>query len=109
MAIRTLADAETFTFDQVTNPDIVLWDMDESDERDRGVIFATLRTKLVDRLLTCPGRAAFIVDEAVSVTEDELGARTLGDLVHRGRHSTGQRKVAVSRVQCGGFERVSSI
>jgi len=36
--------------------------------------------------LACPGRAAFIVDEAVTVTEDELGARTLGDLVRRGRH-----------------------
>jgi hypothetical protein len=98
MAIRTLADAEAFTFDQVTNPDIVLWDMDESDERDRGVIFATLRTKLVDRLLTCPGRAAFIVDEAVTVTEDELGARTLGDLVRRGRHFGLEVHVLTQRV-----------
>lgn len=30
-----------------------------------------------------PRRAAFIVDEAVTVTEDELGACTLGDLVRR--------------------------
>ena len=30
--------------------------------------------------------AAFIVDEAVTITEDESGARTLGDLIRRGRH-----------------------
>lgn len=33
-----------------------------------------------------PRRAACIVDEAVAVIEDELGARTLGDQVRRGRH-----------------------
>jgi hypothetical protein len=42
--------------------------------------------KLVTHLLEHPGHAAFIVDEAVTVTEDEFGARTLGDLVRRGRH-----------------------
>ena len=31
-------------------------------------------------------RAAFIVDQAVTVTEDEFGASTLGDLVRRGRY-----------------------
>jgi hypothetical protein len=64
----------------------VIFDLHESDERDRGAIFAALKAKLVALLLTRPGRAAFIVDEAVTVTEDELGARTLGDLVRRGRH-----------------------
>jgi hypothetical protein len=61
----------------------VLWDLHESDERDRGAIFAALKSKLVAHLLISPERAAFIVDEAVTVTEDELGARTLGDLVRR--------------------------
>jgi hypothetical protein len=59
----------------------VIWDLHESDERDRGAIFAALKTHLVTYLLEHPGRAAFIVDEAVTVTEDDLGARTLGDLV----------------------------
>jgi hypothetical protein len=31
-------------------------------------------------LLDHRGRAAFIVDEAVTVTEGDLGARTFGDL-----------------------------
>jgi hypothetical protein len=86
--IRTVADAEAFEFrtESVRNPDVVIWDLHESDERDRGAIFAALKTRLVEHLLTHPGRAAFIVDEAVTVTEDELGARTLGDLVRRGRH-----------------------
>jgi hypothetical protein len=57
-----------------------------ADERDRGSIFAQLKAHLVEHLLARPGRAAFIVDEAVTVTEDDLGARTLGDLVRRGRH-----------------------
>ena len=30
--IRTLADAEDFSFDQVANPDVVMWDLHESDE-----------------------------------------------------------------------------
>jgi hypothetical protein len=65
---------------------VVIWDLHESDERDRGAIFAALKARLVAHLLAFPGRAASIVDEAVTVTEDELGARTLGDLVRRGRH-----------------------
>jgi hypothetical protein len=84
--IRTLDDAEQFVFSEIHSPDVVIWDLHESDERDRGAIFAALKSKLVDHLLAVPGRAAFIVDEAVTVTEDELGARTLGDLVRRGRH-----------------------
>jgi len=45
-----------------------------------------VKAKLVEHLLSHPGPAAFIVDEAVTVTDDELGARTLGALVRRGRH-----------------------
>jgi hypothetical protein len=84
--IRSLGDAEAFDFADVRSPDVVIWDLHESDEADRGAIFAQLKSKLVGHLLAAPGRAAFIVDEAVTVTEDELGARTLGDLVRRGRH-----------------------
>lgn len=83
--IRTQDDAEAFSFDQVLNPNGVIWDLHESDERDRGVIFALLKTHLGALLLAGPGRAAFIVDEVVTVTEDDVGARTLGDLVRRGR------------------------
>ena len=39
----------------------------------------SLKAKLVARLLAHSDRAAFIVDEAVTVTEDGVGARTLGD------------------------------
>ena len=42
--------------------------------------------------------AAFIVDEAVTATEDELGARTLGDLVRRGRHFGLEVHVMIQRV-----------
>lgn len=84
--IRSLDDAEAFQFAAIASPDVVIWDLHESDERDRGAIFAALKAKLVTHLLAHPGRAAFIVDEAVTVTDDELGARTLGDLVRRGRH-----------------------
>ena len=74
VAIRTVLDAEAFSFADVANPDVVIWDLHESDERDRGAIFAALKAHLVAYLLEHPGRAAFIVDEAVTVTEDELGA-----------------------------------
>jgi hypothetical protein len=89
--IRSIEDAEAFRFIGANlgpgaNDDVVIWDLHESDERDRGAIFAVLKAKLVEHLIAVPGRAAFIVDEAVTVTEDELGARTLGDLVRRGRH-----------------------
>ena len=76
----------------------MIWNLHESDERDRGAIFATLKTKLVEYLLAAPGRAAFIVDEAVTVTEDELGARTLGDLVRRGCHFGLEVHVLTQRV-----------
>lgn len=96
--IRTVADAEAFDFPRVVNPDVVIWDLHESDERDRGAIFAQLKAKLVEHLLVSPGRAAFIVDEAVTVTEDEDGARTLGDLVRRGRHFGLEVHVLTQRV-----------
>jgi hypothetical protein len=66
--LGTVADAESFNFADVANPDVVIWDLHEFDERDRGAIFAALKTRLVEHLLTHPGRAAFIVDEAVTVT-----------------------------------------
>jgi hypothetical protein len=96
--IRSIGDAETFRFDQVPNSDVVIWNPHGSDERDRGAIFAQLKTKLVDHLLTAPGRATFIVDNAVTVTEDEVGARALGDLVRRGRHFEAEVHVLRQRV-----------
>jgi hypothetical protein len=96
--IRTTAEAEAFSFSDIANPDVVLWDLHDSDEHDRGAIFAALKAKLVEHLLRHPGRAAFIVDEAVTVTDDELGARTLGDLVRRGRHFGLEVHVLTQRV-----------
>jgi len=96
--IRSIADAEAFEFRQLWNAEVVVWELHESDEGDRGAIFATLKAKLVDYLLAHPGRAAVIVDEAVTVTEDELGARTLGDLVRRGRHFGLEVHVLTQRV-----------
>src|SRR5947209_4065029 len=64
--ITSVADA--FVFDDCVNPDVVMWDLHESDERDRGAIFSALKAKLVEHLLEKPGRAAFIVDEAVERT-----------------------------------------
>jgi hypothetical protein len=49
-------------------------------------------------LLAEPGRAAFIVDAVVTVTEDELGARTLGDLVRRAGSSGLEVHVLTQRV-----------
>jgi hypothetical protein len=98
VAIRTVLEAEEFDFANVCNPDVVIWDLHESDERDRGFIFAALKAHLVAYMLANPGRAALIVDEAVTVTEDELGARTLGDLVRRGRHFGLEVHVLTQRV-----------
>ncbi|MBV9172813.1 MAG: hypothetical protein JOZ81_22315 [Chloroflexi bacterium] len=86
VSISSLAAAEAFVFDQVPNPNVVIWDLHQSDERDRGAILAALKARLVEYVLTHPGRAAFVVDEAVTITEHELGARTLGDLIRRARH-----------------------
>jgi hypothetical protein len=104
--IRTVADAQGFAELWAETPhgrgqwsaDVLIWDLHESDERDRGEIFAILKAALVTHLLAYPGRAAFIVDEAVTVTEDELGARTLGDLVRRGRHFGLEVHVLTQRV-----------
>jgi hypothetical protein len=96
--IRSLADVDAYDFHNCGNPDVVIWDLHESDERDRGAIFAALKAKCVSHVLDHPGRAAFVVDEAVTVTEDELGARTLGDLVRRGRHFGLEVHVLTQRV-----------
>lgn len=96
--IRTPVEAVEFTFADVANPDVVIWDLHESAEQDRGAIFAALKAHLVAHMLANPGRAAFVVDEAVTVTEDELGARTLGDLVRRGRHFGLEVHVLTQRV-----------
>ena len=47
----------------------MIWDVHESDAADRGTFLSVLRGKLIEQLLAVPGRAAFIVDEAVTVTE----------------------------------------
>jgi hypothetical protein len=96
--IRTLAEAEAFSFDQVPNPDVVMWDLHESDEAERGRIFAELKAKLCAHLLATHGRAALIVDEAVTVTEDEHGRKALGDLNRRGRHFGIEMHVLTQRV-----------
>lgn len=106
LPIRTVAEAERFAELWAETPhgrgqwsaDVLIWDLHESDERDRGAIFAILKAALVAHLLAYPGRAAFVVDEAVTVTEDELGARTLGDLVRRGRHFGLEVHVLTQRV-----------
>jgi hypothetical protein len=77
---------------------VVIWDLHESDKRDRGAIFAQLKVKVVGHLFSAPDRAAFIVDEGVTVTEDEVGARTLGYLVRRGRHFGLEVHVPTQRV-----------
>ena len=99
MPIRTVADAEAFSFDQVPNPDVVIWDLHESDERDRGRIFAELKAKLCAYQLSgVRRRCALVVDEAVTVTEDEDGRRALGDLARRGRHFGVELHVLTQRV-----------
>ena len=76
VAIRTLLHAALFSFDHVPNPDVVVWDLHESDEASRGAIFAELMAKLCAYQLSgCRRRMALVVDEAVTVTEHELGGR----------------------------------
>jgi len=98
LPIRTLRDAEEFSFDDVANPNVVLWDLHESDEAVRGRIFAALTRKLCAHLLATHGRAALVVDEAVTVTEDEVGAKALGTLNRRGRHFGIEMHVLTQRV-----------
>jgi hypothetical protein len=50
--IRTVLEAEEFSFADVGNPDVLIWDLHDSDERDRGFIFAALKAHLV----ACCGR-----------------------------------------------------
>jgi hypothetical protein len=54
--IRTVADAEAFEFHHCGNADVVIWDLHESDERDRGAIFAALKSK--SSPISSPGPAA---------------------------------------------------
>lgn len=96
--IRTVAEAVSFSFDAVPNPDVVCWDLHESDEADRGVIFAELSRKLIAHLLATTGRAALVVDEAVTVTDDDDGRRALGTLNRRGRHFGIELHVLTQRV-----------
>jgi hypothetical protein len=96
--IRTLAAAEAFSFEDVPNPNVVLWDLHESEEVDRGRIFAELTRKLCAHLLATHGRAALVVDEAVTVTEDEDGRKALGTLNRRGRHFGVEVHVLTQRV-----------
>jgi hypothetical protein len=44
--IRDLHAAEAFDFLGAENPDVVVWDLHESDESERGAIFAELKAKL---------------------------------------------------------------
>lgn len=96
--IRTLAEAEAFSFDDVENPDVVMWDLHESEEEERGKIFAALQRKLCAHLLATHGRAALIVDEAVTVTGDDAGRKALGLLNRRGRHFGIEMHVLTQRV-----------
>lgn len=96
--IRTVREAVSFSFDTVPNPDVVLWDLHESEEEDRGRIFAELTRKLCAHLLATHGRAALIVDEAVTVTEDDDGRKALGLLNRRGRHFGIEVHVLTQRV-----------
>ena len=45
--------------------------------------FAVLKSAVTAHVLGYPGRAAFVVDEAITVTDTPLGARTLGDLLRQ--------------------------
>ncbi len=98
MVIRGADDAAHFSFADVANPDVVMWDLHESDETERGCIFAELKRKLCAHLLATRGRAALIVDEAVTVTEDDHGRMALSDLNRRGRHFGVEMHVLTQRV-----------
>jgi hypothetical protein len=99
VSIRNLGDAERFSFDQVANPNVVVWDLHESDEAERGAIFATLKANLCAYQLSGrKRRMALVVDEAITVTEDELGRKALGDLARRGRHFGVELHVLTQRV-----------
>src|SRR5207302_2682999 len=61
-------------------------------------IVSILKSALTAHVLAYPGRTAFVVDEAITVTEDEVGERTLGDLIRRGRHFGLEVHVLTQRV-----------
>jgi len=68
--IRSIAYPSDFHFAGVNprpwqNEEVVIWNLNELDEHDRGAISAVLKSKLGEHLLATPGRA-FIVDEAVA-------------------------------------------
>jgi hypothetical protein len=55
VVVRSLEDAQQFRFigcdfyqGPGQNDDVVIWDLHQSDERDRGAIFAQLKANLVD-------------------------------------------------------------
>jgi hypothetical protein len=102
--VRSVDDAQVFHFIGADlgpgkNDDVVIFDLRDSDEAVRGEIFAVLKGKLVEHLLATPGkRAALIVDEAVTVSEDEAGRKALGDLNRRRRHFGVEMHVLTQRV-----------
>jgi hypothetical protein len=85
--IGSVAEAEAFGFDQVANPDVVIWNLHTVHPRDRGAVFAALKDRLTVHLLATMGRrAALVIDEAVTVTRDKAGEDALYDVATRGRH-----------------------
>jgi hypothetical protein len=72
-------------------PRVARWatrqDLHRSRPPDRGEIFSILKDKLTAYLLETKGRrAALVIDEAVTVTRQQLGEDALYDLTTRGRH-----------------------
>jgi hypothetical protein len=104
--IRSVEDAQRFATLWAETPhgcgqwsaDVLIWDLHESDERARGAIFAVLKSALAAHVLSYPGRAALIVDEAITLTDDQVGEQTLGDLIRRGRHFGLEVHVLTQRV-----------
>ncbi|HVQ42379.1 MAG TPA: hypothetical protein VMS54_09235 [Vicinamibacterales bacterium] len=85
--ISNVDAAEAFDFDQVANPDVVIWNLHRVHPRDRGAVFAALVRKLTAYLLATRGRrAALVIDEAVTVTRQKDGEDALYDVATRGRH-----------------------
>src|SRR5207253_9089765 len=86
--IRTLAEAEGFHFIGVNlgpgrNDDVVIWDLHESDETERGLILAELKRQLCAHLVASHGGGAVVVDAAVTGSDAEPGRRARGDADRR--------------------------
>jgi hypothetical protein len=104
--IRSVDEARQFAASWTETPygrgrwsaDVLVWDLHESDERERGAIFSILKTALGQHVLAYPGRAAVVVDEAVTLADDADGERALGDLIRRGRHFGLEVHVLTQRV-----------